>query len=605
MTRLHRGWLVAVALVAAGACKSSSPSPPTTFGVNITVDARALSADQRTKATVGRLAVTGAETDIQTFSIAGAIGSGELRFRYIPKSAAGSLTFQFQALDFANVSYGSGTSTPVAIGAGAVAASITLTAATGTASGDGATCTSSAQCASGFCSDGVCCHEACDGVCRSCAQQGLEGLCTFYQAGTDPQTECGGFTQTVAAGGAGGHGGNGAAGAAGGHGGAAGSADAGTGSDAAAPDAGEMINNPDGGVMAMPSQCGGTCDGAGACKYADKGTSCGTPFCNNHRDLASITCDGKGMCGISLQTCGNGFGCQLTSSPGACRTSCLVDDECQAGFYCNAGTCAPQKPPGQTCTADGQCGSAHCASGVCCKTACASPNTCDTSGVCKCQNLTCNAGVSCTLWYPDVDIDGFGDRNGTPMIGCADTPPAVGKWVTDNTDCDDHDGNAFPGQTAFFSTTSAGVHTFDYNCDGVVQKGIAEYPGASCTFCPSACSGNGCSDPTSAICASANAQASLACPREGGICPIILNPQPIQTASEIALPLSVASTSASTPIVIQLSCCGCNDHAGFNSPVTCGQNGTYVTCGTCGSSSGTTVGSGTPNSSTTKTQICH
>jgi hypothetical protein len=311
------------------------------------------------------------------------------------------------------------------------------------------------------------------------------------------------------------------------------------------------------------------------------------------------------MCGISLQTCASGFGCQLTSSPGMCRTSCLLDDECQAGFFCSGGACVAQKPAGQTCTADGQCGSGHCANNVCCKTACVSPNSCDSSGICTCKNLTCNSGVSCTLWYPDVDVDGFGDRNATPMIGCADTPPTNGKWVTDNTDCDDHDANAFPGQTAFFATTSAGVHTFDYNCDGMLQKGVPEYPGASCTFCPSACSGNGCSDPASSLCSSANAQASLACPREGGICPIVLTPQPpVQTASEIALPLSVGAAAATSPITIQISCCGCNDHAGFNSTVNCGQNGTYVTCGTCGSSSGS-VGSGTATSTASKTQTCH
>ena len=32
-----------------------------------------------------------------------------------------------------------------------------------------ATCTTGAQCASGFCVDGVCCDRACDGSCESCA----------------------------------------------------------------------------------------------------------------------------------------------------------------------------------------------------------------------------------------------------------------------------------------------------------------------------------------------------------------------------------------------------------------------------------------------------
>jgi hypothetical protein len=55
-------------------------------------------------------------------------------------------------------------------------------------------CTSGAECASGFCVDGVCCDSACDGACVSCNQEGRVGKCTPYQAGTDPQTECGNGT---------------------------------------------------------------------------------------------------------------------------------------------------------------------------------------------------------------------------------------------------------------------------------------------------------------------------------------------------------------------------------------------------------------------------
>ena len=38
------------------------------------------------------------------------------------------------------------------------------------------------------------------------------------------------------------------------------------------------------------------------------------------------------------------------------------------------------------------------------------------------------------------------------------------------------------------------------------------------------------------------------------------------------------------PIIIKTACCGCDDHAGFNATITCGQSGAYVTCGTCGAS---------------------
>ena len=38
-------------------------------------------------------------------------------------------------------------------------------------------CTEAAQCASGFCVDGVCCNEACTGTCFSCNQAQSAGTC--------------------------------------------------------------------------------------------------------------------------------------------------------------------------------------------------------------------------------------------------------------------------------------------------------------------------------------------------------------------------------------------------------------------------------------------
>ncbi len=50
------------------------------------------------------------------------------------------------------------------------------------------------ECVTGFCSDGVCCAEACDGLCRACSaavkQQGADGVCGFIKLGDDPNSEC-------------------------------------------------------------------------------------------------------------------------------------------------------------------------------------------------------------------------------------------------------------------------------------------------------------------------------------------------------------------------------------------------------------------------------
>jgi len=46
-------------------------------------------------------------------------------------------------------------------------------------------CTVGAQCASGFCVDGVCCDTACDGACQSCSQTGKVGTCSPVKNATD------------------------------------------------------------------------------------------------------------------------------------------------------------------------------------------------------------------------------------------------------------------------------------------------------------------------------------------------------------------------------------------------------------------------------------
>jgi hypothetical protein len=56
----------------------------------------------------------------------------------------------------------------------------------------GAVCAESTECASGECVDGVCCSSACVGPCRSCNQPGMNGQCSGYPAGLDPEDECAG-----------------------------------------------------------------------------------------------------------------------------------------------------------------------------------------------------------------------------------------------------------------------------------------------------------------------------------------------------------------------------------------------------------------------------
>ncbi len=55
---------------------------------------------------------------------------------------------------------------------------------------DGTSCDDGAACDSGFCVDGVCCQEACDALCFTCAGSD-PGVCVPHDAGTDPDDECG------------------------------------------------------------------------------------------------------------------------------------------------------------------------------------------------------------------------------------------------------------------------------------------------------------------------------------------------------------------------------------------------------------------------------
>jgi len=79
-----------------------------------------------------------------------------------------------------------------------------------------------------------------------------------------------------------------------------------------------------------------------------------------------------------------------------------------------------------------------------------------------------DTGASC---WADGDRDGYAADAAEVMTAC-DCPdgftarPPLG----DEVDCDDADARAFPGQTEFFDTRSAGTRGFDFDCDGATQK---------------------------------------------------------------------------------------------------------------------------------------
>jgi MYXO-CTERM domain-containing protein len=145
--------------------------------------------------------------------------------------------------------------------------------------------------------------------------------------------------------------------------------------------------------------CGGTCDGQGACTWAPQGRSCREAGCQ--ADLGLITklgsCDGAGNCAAMTDKQCNGFGCYTDPVTGAqCKTDCATDPDCAIRRYCEMGSdggtvsqCPPARPLGAMCERDTQCLSGTCARrvgqamGVCCNINCSKCGTCDSTGTCR------------------------------------------------------------------------------------------------------------------------------------------------------------------------------------------------------------------------------
>jgi len=221
-------------------------------------------------------------------------------------------------------------------------------------------------------------------------------------------------------------------------------------------------------------------------------------------------------------------------------------------------------------------------------------------GECQC-NVTCAAGGSCQLYYRDYDSDGYGDINGstttnamdgtaTAYVGCSNSAPKPG-YVADHTDCDDLDARAHPGQTAYYGTPMTGINppSYDFNCDGTLQKSVPEYPGMACEFC----SATPTCGATTAACTVAGEQSTFGCgPRFlcTYFCPKCINPP---------CPICVPHCS--------LGGCYPNTDTAFQSTVACGATANTTTCGTCGvAGDGPGVGTGAvANTFTSTQQLCH
>jgi hypothetical protein len=146
----------------------------------------------------------------------------------------------------------------------------------------GMPCTAATGCASGFCTEGICCNVACKDMCHSCAVPGLLGMCVETPAGEDPRDDC----------------------------------------------------------PAEPTAtCGraGGCDGVGHCRLYTIGTECTPQTCAAGIESAPGHCTGPHTCGSGPTKSCAPFDCGL----GRCVTACSAVAPCNPGFLCNAGRCMP------------------------------------------------------------------------------------------------------------------------------------------------------------------------------------------------------------------------------------------------------------------------
>ena len=240
---------------------------------------------------------------------------------------------------------------------------------------NGLPCSSSTQCLSNYCVDGVCCNNGCKQSCQACSAakkgQGSDGVCGSILSGKDPDNEC----------------------------------------------------SP------------GECNGSGGCTAAQTKQANGVACTHSAQCLSGFCADGvccdNGCAGVcdACTTAKKGGGANGTCGPISNNTD--PDDECWNGA-CN-GAFACKFSNGTTCSAASECASGSCVDRYCCNNACsggcqacdASPSagTCTTTG-------TCSGPCTGTLGLPNAPV-ATGGFDTYPFVGIAATSLVVGDFNGD------------------------------------------------------------------------------------------------------------------------------------------------------------------------------
>ncbi|NUP06334.1 MAG: PEGA domain-containing protein [Polyangiaceae bacterium] len=224
-----------------------------------------------------------------------------------------------------------------------------------------APCTFGADCASGFCADGVCCNEACDGSCDGCTAarkgSGADGVCGDVPPELDPDDAC------VLSEGA-----------------------PCEGNDQCAT--GFCVDG-----VCCQSACTQQCEACdkegsvGVCVPVTGAPHGDRPACAEEAPADPCdmpVCDGadRTQCAETVGPC-DPFAC----GPEACLTACETDDECATGFHCDEGACVAGQCDGSLATTpDGEvvdCSPYTCQPDGSCRTSCADVSDCTDPFACN------------------------------------------------------------------------------------------------------------------------------------------------------------------------------------------------------------------------------
>ncbi len=152
----------------------------------------------------------------------------------------------------------------------------------------------------------------------------------------------------------------------------------------------------------LGTPCGPACNGAdeAQCHFALVDvTACSANACAAGVETHANTCDGAGGCRDVPKSCGV-YACGAT----VCKTSCAANADCASGHWCKSGVCAPLEGLGTPCTNGTGCATGACTDSVCCdKAECGPGNACDLAGsVGKCAG---KVGSPCSV--ADTCASGF------------------------------------------------------------------------------------------------------------------------------------------------------------------------------------------------------